>query len=152
MSATVVRAPRIRELSQRQMESVLARNHLARIAFLNDGRIELFPVHYVFADGAIVGRTAFGTKYLAWLEAPEVVLEVDESEGPLDWRSVVVRGSVHLLRARGASGSSTGYLAAVTALRTYLPHTLTDLDPTPSRTAVFRIEPALLSGREAMSR
>ena len=152
MSAIGVRGPRIRAMSRRQMEFVLARNHLARIAFINDTRIGLQPVYYVFADGMIYGRTSFGTKHGAWLEHPEVVLEVDESEGLLDWRSVVVRGKVSLLRARGPSAESHAYQTAVAAIQTLLPDAFTDQDPTPQRIAVFCIEPGQYTGREAISR
>lgn len=152
MPARVVRGPRVRELTRRQMAAVLSRNHIARLAFFSDGRIELLPIHYVFTDGCFFGRTAYGSKYLAWLEDPEIVLEVDESEGPYDWRSVIVRGSVSLLRARGANAQPAEYWSAVNALRTFLPNAFRDDDPTPQRTAVFRIEPRLLTGREAMAR
>jgi nitroimidazol reductase NimA-like FMN-containing flavoprotein (pyridoxamine 5'-phosphate oxidase superfamily) len=152
MSAARPRGPRICELAQRQMESVLSRNHVARLAFLNAGRLELLPIHYVFADGCLFGRTAFGTKYVAWLEGPEVLLEVDEAESPHDWRSVVARGTMTLLRARGPDSQPAEYWFAVTALRTYLPSAFTDDDPTPQRTAVFRIQPRELTGREAMAR
>jgi nitroimidazol reductase NimA-like FMN-containing flavoprotein (pyridoxamine 5'-phosphate oxidase superfamily) len=103
-------------------------------------------------DGAFFGRTAYGTKYVAWLEGPEVVLEVDESESPHDWRSVVARGRVTLLRARGVDAQPREYWSAVAALRTYLPSAFTDDDRTPERAAIFRIQPTELTGREALAR
>jgi nitroimidazol reductase NimA-like FMN-containing flavoprotein (pyridoxamine 5'-phosphate oxidase superfamily) len=152
VTRAIIRGPRLRALSKRQIESVLSRNHIARLAFVNDGRLELLPIHYVFANGCCYGRTAFGTKYVAWLEGPAVLLEVDESEGPCDWRSVVARGTITLLRTRGADALPVEYWSAVTALRTFLPTAFTDEDATPQRTAIFRVQPTELTGREAMSR
>jgi nitroimidazol reductase NimA-like FMN-containing flavoprotein (pyridoxamine 5'-phosphate oxidase superfamily) len=150
MHNTFVRTPRIRQLNQRQMEFVLSRNHVARVAFLKDERIEVQPIHYVFAD-AIYGRTSFGTKYLAWLDAPEIVFEVDESEGLYDWRSVIVRGTVSLLSSAGSAGASARYGLAIAALRALDDRALTDDDPTNQRTAVFRIDAVEMSGRESVA-
>lgn len=63
---THTRGPSIQELTDEQITDALARNSVGRIAFLNDGRLELHPIHYSFTDGRIFGRTSFGAKYLSW--------------------------------------------------------------------------------------
>ncbi|MEX2154458.1 MAG: pyridoxamine 5'-phosphate oxidase family protein [Gemmatimonadaceae bacterium] len=139
-------------MSRRQLDCVLARNHVARIAFYNGFRVELRPVHYVYSNGMLFGRSSFDMKAVAWLIHPEVVLEVDEVDGVFDWRSVLVRGIVSVLQRGGTAAQHAEYWSAVEALRTFIPATLTERDPTPERNALFRIEPAELTGREARGR
>lgn len=143
------RGPRIRDLKAREQASVLARNHVGRIAFIGDGRVELLPVHYVYVDGTIVGRTSFGQKYLTWLVRNQVVFEVDESDALFDWRSVIVRGTVTILRSRGTEAEKLAYLQALSAIRTLIPAAFTERDPTPNRGFVFAIAPIEITGRAA---
>jgi nitroimidazol reductase NimA-like FMN-containing flavoprotein (pyridoxamine 5'-phosphate oxidase superfamily) len=152
MSPLALRGPRIREMSERQIRCVLARNHVGRVAFQGDGRVELYPVHYVYADQALYGRTSSGTKYLSWLARPEVVFEMDETSGLFDWRSVIVRGRISTLRPRGPRAEPFGYWNAVAAIRSLLPTAFTELDPMPQRFVVFRIQPTEITGREAITR
>lgn len=139
----------MRALSRRQAGFVLARNHVGRIAFIGDGRVELLPVHYVYARFAIVGRTSFGTKCMAWIERDDVAFEVDEIDGLFDWRSVIVRGSLKIIHRGGPRADPDAYDEAVQATRTLVPDAFTARDPTPQRRIVFRIEPTDLTGREA---
>ena len=152
-AAHSVKRPRIRALTSRQAEFVLARNSVARIAFQANGRVELMPVHYAFVGGAIVGRISLGKKYLNWLVVKEVVLEVEEVQGLFDWRSVVMRGTVTLLRAHGGTDiERDAFHKAVSAIRTLIPGAFTENDPTPDRRFVFRVEPTELTGREAATK
>ena len=144
------RGPRLNELNLRQIECVLARNHLGRVAFVDQGRVELFPVHYVYADQVLYGRTASGTKYRSWQTHADVVLEVDESAGLFEWRSVIVRGTISILRPQGPRAEPFAYWNAVAAIRTLIPAAFTERDPMPYRHAVFRVAPVQWSGRQAL--
>ncbi|MEK7402731.1 MAG: pyridoxamine 5'-phosphate oxidase family protein, partial [Gemmatimonadota bacterium] len=137
---------------QRQVEFVLARNSVGRIAFAHDGRVELMPVHYVYQNGSIIGRISLGTKYLNWLVVRDVVFEVEEVLGLFDWRSVVMRGAVTLLRARGTDDERAKFNHAVDAIRTLIPGAFTEHDPTPDRRFIFRIDPTETTGREATTK
>jgi nitroimidazol reductase NimA-like FMN-containing flavoprotein (pyridoxamine 5'-phosphate oxidase superfamily) len=147
------RGPRIVTLTRRQIVSMLKRHHVGRIAFMKtDRQIELHPVHYVFANGAIYGRTSFGAKYVAWLHRPYVAFEIDEVAGPFDWKSVVVHGTVYVLTDRGAKAERDDFREATAAIRKLLPLAFTARDPTPYRQVIFRIEPHEMTGRTASTR
>src|SRR5690349_9633238 len=152
LAKSTTKRPRIRALTPRQAEFVLARNCVARIAFPRDGRIELLPIHYAYLDGAIVGRIALGVKYLSWLTVSEVVVEVDEVHALFDWSSVVMRGQLTLLRARGTDAERIAYTRAKDALRILIPGAFTERDPTPDRQFLFRIDRTELTGREATTK
>src|ERR1044071_9479203 len=107
-----LRGPFFRKLSPAKMRHVLDRNRIGRIAFQSENHIELQPVSYIYADGALYGRTSFGAKYVAWMHRPYVVFEVDEAEGPYDWRSVVARGTVYVLTPRGTAAEKKDYAKA----------------------------------------
>lgn len=150
--ATWARSPRTRALSARQSQVVLARNCVGRLAFLAGGRLELIPVHYVYADQTIFGRTSFGAKCAAWERDTSVVFEVDEPEAMYDWRSVIVRGTLRVLPASGTRDERAEYWGAVTAIRRAFPDTLTERDPVPTRRCVFAIAPVEMTGREASTK
>jgi nitroimidazol reductase NimA-like FMN-containing flavoprotein (pyridoxamine 5'-phosphate oxidase superfamily) len=43
--------PVIRALNEAETEALLARNHVGRLAYARDNRVDIEPVHYVYADG-----------------------------------------------------------------------------------------------------
>jgi len=147
-----VRAPRIRRLDHRQMEFLLARNTVGRIAFQGPAGIEMQPVHYVYADQAIIGRTSLGSKYRSWMLQQDVVFEIDEAENQFNWRSVIVRGRLSILRPVGTLEAWEAYHRAVAAIRTQVQGAFTERDPTPHREIIFRIGLCEMTGREASRR
>jgi uncharacterized protein len=146
------RGPRIRNLTEREMTFILARNCVGRIAYQGDGRVELVPVHYAYVEGGVVGRTSLGTKYLSWLTRDQIILGVDEIDGLFEWRSVLVRGTVRILRPRGSVQERAAYAEAVSAIGSIIPGAFTERDPTPYRSAVFAIAPVQMTGRTAVAR
>lgn len=145
------RSPRIRILSTKQSEFVLARNHVGQLSYINGGKPGLLPLHYVFEGGRIVTRTSFGPKCSAWLEQPDVVFGVGESDGLFDWRSVVVHGTARIV-SLVSPRDRADYWRAVHAIRTLIPDAFTERDPTPDRRIVLEILPTEISGREASTR
>lgn len=83
----------LEELSEQECERLLASRDLGRVAIVADGRPEIFPVNYAFADGVVVFRTGEGLK-LERSPMAVVAFETDgiDEENGLAW-SVMVQGT-----------------------------------------------------------
>lgn len=144
-------APTFRDLTEAELNALLARNHVGRIAYSFRDRVGIQPISYVFADGAIYMRTAPGAKLATLARSPWVAFEVDEIDGPFDWRSVVAHGTVYVLSNRGSRRDRASYRHALERLRELSPLALTDDDPAPTRRVLIKLHLSEISGREARS-
>ena len=145
------RQPTFRELSREEGEALLGRTHVGRLAYSFHDQVDIEPIHFVYADGWIYGRTSHGTKLTTIAHNRWVAFETDEVDSLFEWRSVVVKGAVYLLepgQTRDPSGTD-GYERALELLRGVIPETLTEQDPTPHRTILFRVAVDSMVGREA---
>jgi nitroimidazol reductase NimA-like FMN-containing flavoprotein (pyridoxamine 5'-phosphate oxidase superfamily) len=142
--------PTFRTLGPEECTAVLARNHVGRLAYVWANQLYIEPLHYVYADGWIYGRTSPGSKLDATGEtwAP-VAFEVDEVEELFRWRSVVVRGGFYTIPPDGAAWEAAAWRRGVELLRELVPGTLGADDPVPFRTVLFRIAVQEATGREA---
>jgi len=143
--------PRFRSLDRAEIDALLARNHVGRLAYAHGRRVDVQPVHYVFSDGWLYGRTSEGAKVEAigqgWWP---VAFEVDEVDDLFHWRSVVVHGGFYLIPEEGAEWEMAEREKAVELLRTLIPGTFSESDPTPFRQVLFRIAVQEATGREAI--
>ncbi|HEX8363605.1 MAG TPA: pyridoxamine 5'-phosphate oxidase family protein [Longimicrobium sp.] len=149
---STIAEPHIRELDRPEIDAVLARNHVGRMAYERRSRIEIEPIHYVYADGWLYLRTSQGEKYRTMSQSfysiIPVAFEVDEVEEMFRWRSVVVHGSAYLVPHPREGGDPAEWSGALTQLRKLLPDALTAADPVPFRNLVFRISVQEATGRE----
>ncbi|MBI4408284.1 MAG: pyridoxamine 5'-phosphate oxidase family protein [Gemmatimonadetes bacterium] len=141
----------IRELDRPEIEQILARNHLGRIAFSFRDRVDIEPISYVYADGWIYGRTSEGEKLSVIGRNWWVAFEVDEVDGPFDWRSAVAHGGFYRVEPLASPQERESWERSVAMLRTVLPETFTPEDPVPFRNVVFRIRVEHVHGRAATS-
>ena len=142
----------IRELKEEEIVAILGRNNVGRIGYARDSQLDIQPVHYVYDEGWIYGRTSYGRKYETLGETAygwwPVVFEVDEVEDLFSWRSVLVRGGFYLIR-RDDPAVGDAWQRGLELLRSFLPETLREGDPAPHRTLLFRIAVQESSGRES---
>ena len=139
--------PSIRELTRAECDALLARNHVGRIAFSFHDRVDLEPVHYVYSNGWLHGRTSPGTKLSTLRHHPWVAFEVDEIEGLFDWKSVIVHGVVHIPDPDGSPDDVASFASILAHIREIVPHALEDADPTPERQVLVRVYAEEVTGR-----
>ncbi|HEU4642152.1 MAG TPA: pyridoxamine 5'-phosphate oxidase family protein [Gemmatimonadaceae bacterium] len=139
----------IREMSAAECEALLARHRVGRLAYAFQNHLDIEPLHYVYHDGWVYGRTSHGLKLHTLLHSRWVAFEVDEVRDTYDWESVVVRGAFYVLASDGSDAERAAWRRAVKLLRTIAPETLTPSDPMPHRTVLFRIHVDEMSGRAA---
>lgn len=143
--------PVFRDLDRKEIDLVLKRNDIGRIAFSHAGRVEIVPIHYVYDEDWIYGRTsadsAVGTRGENWWP---VAFQVDETAGLFDWRSVVVHGGLYTVSPEGGPPwAREAWERGVELLRTLVPAAFLPDDPVPSRNIIFRIAVQEVTGKEA---
>jgi uncharacterized protein len=141
--------PTIRDLSRAECEAILARNHVGRIAYAGEGRVDIEPLNYAYADGWIYCRTSRGVKVAIIEHHRWVAFEVDEVDGLFDWRSVVVRGAVYFLNSDAPPVDQHSFVHGIELLRDLVPGAGTERDPVPFRLLVMRIHLDEVTGRAA---
>ena len=144
--------PSIRALGRAECEAILERNHVGRLAFSLHDRVDIEPLHYVFDNGWLVGRTSYGAKLAILRHRPWVAFEVDETEDIFDWRSVVVHGVFDIVTADGPAREVEAWEHAIERLRELVPATAAPGDPVPFRTVIFRVTIDEVAGRESSTR
>jgi uncharacterized protein len=142
--------PIFETLDRNACERILERNHVGRIAYARANRIDIEPVHYVYADGWIYGGTSEGTKmdmtgYNWW----PVVFEVDEVEDLFSWRSVVVHGGFYAIHEKDAEARAEEWRRGIGMVRRLIPEAFSGDDPVGTRKVLFRIAVQEISGRAA---
>lgn len=141
------RAPMFFDLSKRQSRALLKRHHAGRLAFAFKDRVDIVPIGYVMSGDWLYGRTAHGNKLVQLKHSPFVAFEVDEIDGPFDWRSVVARGTVYFLNPGGEEHPD--FKRALGLFRRFDPRIMREGDPVPDRTIFFRIHVDTVTGRAA---
>jgi len=136
-------------LNRAQCDAVLLGQSVGRLAFAFRDRVDIEPIHFVYQDGCVYGRTQFGTKATVLAHHPWVAFEVDQVRALFDWDSVVIHGRIEFPDPEGSPPQRELYAKAVAAVRTLVPAAFTDDDPTPARELVFVIAVQEFSGRTA---
>jgi nitroimidazol reductase NimA-like FMN-containing flavoprotein (pyridoxamine 5'-phosphate oxidase superfamily) len=81
-------------MSPQECNDRLAATPVGRVAFIADGDVTILPVNYRYHDGAVVFRTATGSKLEAATRHAPIAFEIDgwDSETQTGW-SVLIKGT-----------------------------------------------------------
>jgi uncharacterized protein len=142
--------PTFRSLTHAECEEVLARHNVGRLAFSFHDRVDIQPIHYVYSDGLLFGRTAEGSKLVTLEHNRWLAFEVDDIRGIFDWESVVVHGRFDRLDVDRPKSARDTVERAIASLRTLVPETFTGNDPVAFRTVLFQIHVLEMTGRAAV--
>jgi nitroimidazol reductase NimA-like FMN-containing flavoprotein (pyridoxamine 5'-phosphate oxidase superfamily) len=138
-----------REMSRDEIEAMLKRNRVGRLAFSLRDRVDVQPLHYIYERGWLYGRTSQGDKITALTHNQWVAFEVDEISDLFDWRSIVIHGSFWMMHPRGSPRAEELWTKAAELVSKIVPGSLTDTDPVAFRQTLFRIAVSDVRGREA---
>ncbi len=141
--------PTIHPLDRREVEALLARNHVGRIAYSFHDRVDIEPIHYVFDEGVLCLRTSPGSKLTTVEHNPWVAFEVDEVDALFEWRSVVAHGTLYLVEDGAEAIAHATYQRTLERLRTLIPETFAAGDPVPYRHGLYRLHLTEATGRVA---
>ncbi len=148
---TIVTAGEVvfRELSREEIEAVLLRNKVGRMAFSLHDQVDIQPIHYIYEGGWLYGRTPEGDKISTLKHNQWIAFEVDEITDLFDWRSIVIHGSFWILNPRGSPRAEELWTQACEPVSRIVPGALTQNDAVPFRHTLFRIAVSDVRGREA---
>jgi len=138
-----------REMSRDEIEVMLQRNRVGRLAFSLHDRVDVQPIHYIYERGWLYGRTSEGDKITALEHNQWVAFEVDEVTDLFDWRSIVIHGSFWIMHPRGSPRAEELWMKAAELVGKIVPGALTENDPVMFRQTLFRIAVGDVRGREA---
>jgi len=138
-----------RELSRQEIEEMLLRNKVGRLAFSFHDRVDIQPIHYVYERGWLYGRTSEGDKIASLTHNQWIAFEVDEINDVFDWKSIVIHGSFWILHPRGSPRTEEVWVKAAELVSKIVPGALTEHDPVAFRQTLFRIAVSDVRGREA---
>lgn len=137
------------DLTPRKALAILRRNHVGRLGYLKGRQVDIEPLGYVARGNWVFMRSADGAKLGALAHSPYAAFEVDEVDGPFNWRSVVAHGTVYRLANDGTPIDRRHFARAVAALREILPETFTEHDPVPERRVIYGFNIGKIIGRSA---
>jgi len=138
-----------RDLPRDEIETIIARNNVGRIAFAFHDRVDIQPIHYVYERGWLYGRTSEGEKMATLQHNQWVAFEIDEINDTFDWRSVVIHGSFWRIHPLGSPHAEEVWAKAAELVSKVVPGALTEHDPVAFRQILFRIAVSDVRGREA---
>jgi nitroimidazol reductase NimA-like FMN-containing flavoprotein (pyridoxamine 5'-phosphate oxidase superfamily) len=139
-----------RDLDAGECRWMLRSHNVGRLAFTFNDRVDIEPINYVVIDDdTLAFRTVEGSKVDVLRHHPWVAFEIDEVKELLDWRSVVVHGTIYHVTRDAGEHDRAMFARVVDRLRELVPPGNPDADPLADRPIALCLHIDRLTGREA---
>ncbi|GHO89680.1 pyridoxamine 5'-phosphate oxidase family protein [Dictyobacter formicarum] len=139
------------ELTQDQINRLLASQNFGRIGVSNHNRIYIIPINYIFDGTDIYAHSLPGTKLQIMRNHPEVCLQVDKIKDGSTWQSVLAWGTFQELAGDEAANVCYALGKQLNCLIAsgYALHEMRSLDTsnTPRPITIYRIHLTEKTGR-----
>ena len=143
----------VREMTREEVGRLLGRMWYGHLGCARDGHPYVVPMSYAYDEPDLYFFTTEGTKTEFIAANHEVCFQVEEVEGPEDWRSVMLTGRAELL-SDAADVEHAMFLVSERnpSLSPALNHTRIGPWTRLSRIALYRLRPEAAYGRRAANR
>lgn len=88
----------IGDLNKQQIEQLLSKQIVGRIACCSEDSIYLFPISYAYDNGYVYARGFSGLKFDIMRKNPNVCFETDDVTDMANWQSVIAWGEFEELK------------------------------------------------------
>ena len=141
----------IEDMTPHDMHALLKRVGYGHLGCTRDGRPYVVPIHYAYEEPDIYIFTTEGQKTDYLSANPEVCLQVEEVQDPSHWQSVIANGRAELLRRAEEVDQARDLIERMNpTLTPAINRTWLDVWGRANVTAIYRIRPTHLSGRQTM--
>jgi nitroimidazol reductase NimA-like FMN-containing flavoprotein (pyridoxamine 5'-phosphate oxidase superfamily) len=127
------------ELTDPQIEDLLASEVIARIGCISDGRVYVVPVTYVYDGTYVWGHAMDGAKLRAMRTHPEVCVEVEQVDDLSNWRSVIAWGIFEECEGQDRDAGMALLVERIMPLLKFPPHHPAPNPSGPKHGSVYRI-------------
>ncbi len=142
----------VEEMGAQDVHALLKRADYGHLGCARDNRPYVMPIHYAYEDPDIYIFTTEGMKTEFIAANPEVCLQVEEVDGPTDWKSVIATGKAERLTDQEEIERA---MQSITKNNPTLTPALNKMCSDPrgraSHITLYRIHPDIISGRKTLS-
>jgi len=140
----------IDEMAPGEVTGFIAKTNYGHLGCSRDNRPYVVPVHFAFRNPYLYIYTTEGLKTEFIAANPEVCLQVEQVKDAQHWKSVVITGKAERLTSDADKKHALEILGEVQdpAQTPAFARTWTDAWGRQLEEAIYRIEPAIMSGRK----
>lgn len=144
----------IDEMPPAEVTAFLQHNNYGHLGCCRDGRPYVVPVHFAFRNPHLYIYTTEGMKTEFIAANPQVCLQAEQVKDAQHWQSVVVTGKAERMTTEADKSHALKILHDFEDPRDTpaLARTWTDAWGRQLEEVIYRIEPAIMSGRKTKTR